>query len=492
MKNYDGKKQQQQQQQDQRDNQSMNPSIHQSMKGTRLVERNLPFHQSRSVSNVRIIGIDQHHYWLLMKEDWFHVMLRLHYGTSSGYLLLLWTISLLVFAAIYQRMDDSYYGETECGLSTESYQLAFGGFFAFSLQTSTTVGYTLPSTTQAFFQNCPWIQFVIYAQMTFSMLFNAFLMAFVVSKISKAENRSSQVIMSNTCCIRTEGMTNNNNNNNKKKWILEVRIYDTDVKYPIVESHVRLYARTKSTHELIPLRLVSPTDETGAMMFLGVPCIVRHEIDVYSALHPSSSSSSSPKTNHPHHKYRLPGSGLYLREADSRSGNIQQIVCPICGESYCDMDRLRTHVQLVQLIEETSGYPLEGSHRSLVLDELIDADVPSVQQMKASFPEEILVVMEGIDPLTSGTFQGLHSYTMDDVSWGGRFANCLQHVVLRNPQTTTSSCSSTRVFPYRINNPILDVNFSTFHSVDVDDDDEMMNIMNSNRTSSPPGGDKQD
>jgi hypothetical protein len=392
----------------------------------RIVERNLPFSQSRNIVNIRFAGVDSWQNVKLLKGDWFHVMLRCPSLLSILSLLLVWTTALLFFAWVYRGVDQLY-GATECGLSTEQSPLSFGGFFAFSLQTSTTVGYGLPGNTNAFFENCPWIQIVIFAQLTFSMMFNAFLLAFVFSRIARAENRASQVIMSSTCCVRTEG----------DKWILEVRVFDTDAKYPIVESHVRLYARTK-TNELIPLRIISPTDDTGAMLFLGLPCIVRHEIDVYSALHPPVN-----------HKFRLPGSGLHLREADSRTGNIDQMVCPICAESYGDMYRLRTHVQLVQLIEETSGYPIEGSHRSLSLEDLSLPDLPSLQDVKASFPEELLVVVEGIDPLMSGTFQGLQSYKIEDVSWGGRFTDCL------------SGESS-----------VVTMDFEKFHSVDIDD--EMM------------------
>jgi hypothetical protein len=209
--------------------------------------------------------------------------------------------------------------------------------------------------------------------------------------------------MSNTCCVRTEG----------DRWILEVRVFDTDARHPIVESHVRLYARTK-TNELIPLRIISPTDDTGAMLFLGLPCIVRHEIDVYSALHPQVCS-----------KFRLPRSGLHLRDVDSRTGNIEQLACPICAESYGDLHRLKAHVQYNQLTERHDRVPVEGSHQSLALDHLEPPKPPTLLDVKDSFPEELLVVVEGIDPLMSGSFQGLQSYKIEDVSWGARFANCI-------------------------------------------------------------------
>jgi len=34
--------------------------------------------------------------------------------------------------------------------------------------------------------------------------------------------------------------------------------------------------------------------------------------------------------------------------------------------------------------------------------------------------------VEGIDPITSGTFQALQSYTIDDIVFGGTFAPCIR------------------------------------------------------------------
>jgi len=368
----------------------------------RLILRNLPFHQSRNVVSIRHSGKDALQMASLLKEDWLHVMLRLPTSVTMFGLLTIWAASIFVFAAIYQAVDNAY-EFTDCGLSSSFGKLSFGGFFAFSLQTCTTVGYTLPGSTQAFFKNCPAIQIVIYFQMLFSLSLNAFLFSFFFARLARSEARGAQVIMGRNCCIRTEG----------NKWVLEIRVHDTDAMHPIVESHVRLYARTK-TNELIRLRTISPNDETGAMLFLSWPSIVRHEIDAYSALHPNML-----------HKFRLPGTGLFLRDADSRTGSIEQLVCPICSESYGDMDRLRAHVQFFQITEGKTGYPVKGSHQSLKVTDFHVSNPPTHKEMKDSFPEEILVVVEGIEPLQSGTFQSLQSYKMEDVSWGGRFADCV-------------------------------------------------------------------
>jgi len=392
----------------------------------RLILRNLPFHQSRNVVSIRHSGKDALQMASLLKEDWLHVMLRLPTAVTMFGLLTIWAASIFVFAAIYQAVDNAY-EFTDCGLSSSFGKLSFGGFFAFSLQTCTTVGYGLPGSTQAFFESCPLIQVVIFCQMTYSMLFHAFAVALLFVRYARSESRGNQVIMSQTCCIRIE----------ENRWILEVRVHDMDAMHPIVESHVRLYARTK-TNELVLLRTLSPNDETGGMLFLGCPSLIRHEIDAYSPLHPTML-----------HKFRLPGTGLFLRDADSRTGSIEQLVCPICSESYGDMDRLRAHVQFFQITEGKTGYPVKGSHQSLKVTDFHVSNPPTHKEMKDSFPEEILVVVEGIEPLQSGTFQSLQSYKMEDVSWGGRFADCV---------VTGETTGSTVV-----------VNLKAFHQVHMDE-----------------------
>ncbi|GMI22766.1 hypothetical protein TeGR_g5748 [Tetraparma gracilis] len=38
---------------------------------------------------------------------------------------------------------------------------------------------------------------------------------------------------------------------------------------------------------------------------------------------------------------------------------------------------------------------------------------------------EIVCVFEAIDPLMSGSFQSLQSYTVNDIAFGGEFAPCV-------------------------------------------------------------------
>lgn len=365
----------------------------------RLVERNLQYNQSRNKLQMQV-SHQRKNLKGLRFEDWFHVALRFSTSTSLSILLSVWTLVIIVFALVYRWADAAYVG-TDCGLGP----LSFGAYFAFSLETCTTVGYGLPGSTNAFFENCPAIQFAIYLQMVWSMLYNAFLFAFFFSRLGKCESRASQVIFSNKITVT----------NKDGRWHLSFRVTDIDAAHPIVEAHVRMFARVGS--ELIPLRIHSPNDDLGATLFLSWPTVVTHLIDVHSPLH--------PKVQYQKYKLRLGNSGLHLREVDSVVATREEVVCPICSERFGDIERLRKHVAFNTIIESNDSVQIQGSHQEVDLKDLVLPPPPTRDQLRDHFPFEVVVLVEGIDPLMSGTFQALQSYTIDNVVWGGTFADCV-------------------------------------------------------------------
>jgi hypothetical protein len=164
----------------------------------------------------------------------------------------------------------------DCGLSQEpGSPIKFGPAFAFSLETCTSgthaapsnscgrsqsnmrapplVGYGLPGGTNAFFENCPTLQVVLYFQMLFSMMFNAFLIAFFYSRIARCDQRGAQVILSKKALLTVvEGQV-----------YFQVRVYDVDAANPVIEARIRMYAVMKSRPVPRPLRILDPNDELG-------------------------------------------------------------------------------------------------------------------------------------------------------------------------------------------------------------------------------------
>jgi hypothetical protein len=255
---------------------------------------------------------------------------------------------------------------------------------------------------------------------------NAFLFAFFFARLAKSESRAIQVVFSSKCVVRM---------NERGRLVCQVRVYDVDSEHAVVESHVRLYALMKQKDldghpQLVRLRTENPNDELGGMLILSLPSVVTHEIDCHSPL----------RTGHAPDEvgFRVSSGGLELREVDSITANREEIMCPVCGESYGDFGRLRSHFAFQQLLEKKDDYPIEGSHREWDLDEIPTHTFrPSLEELKENLPlQELICVVEGIDPLTSGTFRALQSYAPADIEWGARFVPCL---------TSTTALSSTFV-----------------------------------------------
>lgn len=374
----------------------------------RLILRNLPFFQSKNkVSVIHNKGLD---IAPLLQHDWFHVFLRLPSKYSITIMLSVWTGMVLAFAGLYIAFDNSNEKEV-CRLGDSPNDIiTFGAAFAFSVETCTTVGYGLPSGTNAFFEGCQGLQVLIYLQMIWSMLFNAFLFAFLYNRIGRSESRGAQVVQSKNAIVTVV--------NGQIR--LQSRIYDIDARHPVVEAHVRLYVVMKERPVPRPLRLLQPNDELGGMLFLSFPTVVTHHIDVYSLLYPPDGED-------------LPVSpaGLILRQVDSATANREDCICPICSESYGTHERWAQHVRYMAMTERMSNFPVEGSHQSLKARDLRKPKAPSLQECKDFFEEnvaELIFLVEGIDPLLSGTFQALHSYRFEDIIWqeSVRFSPCIQ------------------------------------------------------------------
>jgi hypothetical protein len=89
--------------------------------------------------------------------------------------------------------------------------------------------------------------------MLFSMMFNAFLIAFFYSRIARCDQRGAQVILSKKALLTVvEGQV-----------YFQVRVYDVDAANPVIEARIRMYAVMKSRPVPRPLRILDPNDELG-------------------------------------------------------------------------------------------------------------------------------------------------------------------------------------------------------------------------------------
>ena len=412
----------------------------QKRKTPRFVKRNLPFHQSDNCVNVR--HNQGFRIYLLLQQDWFHVLLRIPTWQSACMLLSVWTVMLVIFSGLY--VWDQQNTPTYCGLGKDGTPITFRGAFAFSLQTCTTVGYTLPNGSNAFFEQCPSLQTVIYFQMTWSMMFNAFLFAAFYTRLARADRRGAQILMADKAIVSIAP------GKDQHQIRFQVRVYDVDAAAPVVEAHVRLYAITHAHPVPRQLRLIQPNDELGGMLFLSSPTVVAHHVDVYSLLHPPRNTPVQP-------------GGLVLRQADAAVSSREEVVCPICAESYGTYERWCNHVRIQRITEENGDYPIPGTHRSL--DPIDFAPLEGKQPPLATVLKdiesyfekevsEIICVVEGIEPMNSGTFQALQSYCFEDIVFqpDAYFSPCVKAV----------NRAGTRTF---------EVDLDRFHGIDIGDAD---------------------
>ncbi len=387
----------------------------------RLIKRNLPFKQSKqelaiaNKSTFKGLRVQR-----LLSQDWYHVFLRQNTALSVLFLLIIWTSVILLFALIYMKID-SEDPMKDCGLGGAGKPIKFGPAFAFSLETCTTVGYGLPNGTNGFFEDeCGKLQTAIYFQMVFSMLFNAFLFAFLFARLARCDQRGAQVVFSDKAIVEKR----------HGKWLFHVRVYDFDSSQPVVEAHVRMYCVSwrdyeKQTRELVQphllhsMRILQPDDDRGAMLYTSIPLNITHQIDVFSPLYPKCYKKDA---------HRLDPGGLTLREIDQYVNNTG-ITCPACGETFGCHTHVKRHINYNAMVESMEPkLPIVGSHRDPDLVQPFLEEPQEVTEMdlrEALRDKEIMVVVEGIEPTVSGTFQALQSYNIKDIVFGGRFTPCM-------------------------------------------------------------------
>ena len=223
------------------------------------------------------------------------------------------------------------------------------------------------------------------------MMFNAFLFAFFYTRIARADTRGNQILFSSRAIVSIVD----------DQVRFQVRIYDVDAKNPVVEAHIRIYAVAKSKPVPQRLRLIQPNDEFGSMLFLSLPAVASHHVDIYSLLHPPRVTPVNP-------------GGLTLRQADSFISSRQEVICPICGEDYGTYERWVNHVKYM-IISETNGRQKQSSrlHTSLPKSAYMAAPPRNTTatldftELKDYFDQEVaevICVVEGIEPISSGAF----------------------------------------------------------------------------------------
>mmetsp|Transcript_10672 Transcript_10672/g.25687 ORF Transcript_10672/g.25687 Transcript_10672/m.25687 type:complete len:509 (-) Transcript_10672:93-1619(-) len=368
----------------------------------RLVDRDLPYDQSSS--RVQVLNDNMKPLFRLLVRDWFHVVLRIPWYYSFTTIIGVWYLAIWIFAWLFVYVDGSNHNRNmDCGLGEPGNPISLSAAYAFSLETCTTVGYGLPGSANGFFKSdCRGLQAAITVQMIFSMCANAFLVSFLFSLMSKSESRSIQIVFSKKLCVNViDG-----------KVCVNIRCYDLDSAYPLVECHARMHL-IDYRMKFHPLRLIKPMDDLGGMLDPSAPTTIIHHVDHHSPLAPFK----MPLVEAAH--------GLNLRSADSATGNREEIICPVCGESYGSYERLIKHIEYSRIGEKKDGYPVEGTHLGFRMPEITPITLEAVQRNMERKLSEIVIVVEAIDPQLSGTFRAIQSYKYEEIEFGAEFERCM-------------------------------------------------------------------
>jgi hypothetical protein len=438
----------------------------------RLVARDMPFHQSSNSLRIRHQisprgrGPMNVRFWYF--PDWFHVFLRLRTEVSVLLFVALWTALVVIFAGLYYGVDLQYL-DISCGLGPAGDPISFNGAFAFSLETATTVGYGIPNGGNFFFENCPSLQVAIYFQMLTTMFLNAFIISFVYSRMSRSETRATQFLFSQKATLNREVTPSG-----IVRYALSVRLFDADSMYPLMEAHVRFYAvKHGDMHapenegvlfpiKMEPMRVSIPNDDLGADLYTSMPMTATHYVDHHSPINPPPRRAAGPENGRV-----TPGSGfamdycdMMLRENDAYTNGRDGLRCAICGETFATVANLVQHIRYYQFSERHESLPVVGSHQELDVEGLFrgrstdcemsgkairkergseaasaDAKVdidpwpdPLYDEFRKYYERanvEIICVVEAIDPILSGTFHAVQSYTIDDIVCDAEFAPCV-------------------------------------------------------------------
>jgi hypothetical protein len=231
------------------------------------------------------------------------------------------------------------------------------------------------------------------------------------------------------------------------------QVFDLQAATPVIGVSVRLLAVFHEPSEFSPaffqtrvMRLTRPDDETGSKLWLTVPSVVIHEIDMWSPLAPLN-ISHPPKIAECTAPTRFPQPSQ--RALDGRIGSRAQSTCFVCGSSFSTEGGLRRHIEHMANDESERGMAESFGHRAVdpkdvshpVIDRggqsaeprlgegftLISAESTrdEIKERLLSRRIEIVVIVEGMDPHTSNYMQARHSYTWTDIEFDKQHAPCM-------------------------------------------------------------------
>ncbi|KAL4175422.1 hypothetical protein KRP22_000388 [Phytophthora ramorum] len=319
------------------------------------------FQRSKGQWNIRRQKMP--HYWKLYMQDPFHTVVNMRLSKVLGSLMLAYIIVITVFGALYMTPPD------QCKMAINTF---FDGF-SFSVSVLFTIGFGT-NGGDVFFGDCVWVQTIITLESFFGILLDALAIGIIFQRFSRAQARANTIVMSTHACVR------------RIRGHLYFMFQVCEMrKHQLVEAHVRMYAIRHDEEfgehyyfQSYPMRIQHPDDDLGGMLLLALPSVVVHRMDAWSPLLRPKSAETCGQHHNPARGYLFPEP--LCREADAQSG-----------------DR----------------------------DGAVNVNQTTNPQYWAESQLEVVVLVEGIDAVTSATIQVRHSYKAEDIVFNHRHVNCV-------------------------------------------------------------------
>ncbi|CEG48949.1 animal inward rectifier k channel (irk-c) family protein [Plasmopara halstedii] len=349
------------------------------------------FKRSKGQWNIRRQKVP--HYWKLYMQDPFHTVVNMRLSKVLASLMFAYIVVITLFGALYMTPRE------ECRLAISTF---FDGF-SFSVSVLFTIGFGT-NGGDVFFGRCVWVQTIITLESFMGILLDALAIGIIFQRFSRAQARANTIVMSTHACVRRI----------RGKLYFMFQVCEMR-KHQLVEAHVRLYAIRHDIEfgehyyfQSYPMRIQHPDDDLGGMMLLALPSVVVHGMDAWSPLLRPKSINTCGMHHNPARKYLFPEP--LCREADAQSGDRDASV----------QNNLYSH-----LAHNTCRCGGENIATGDVHAATQPPSIEEIQQYWAESQLEVVVLVEGIDAVTSTTIQVRHSYKAEDILFNHRHVNCV-------------------------------------------------------------------
>jgi len=300
-------------------------------------------------------------YW----DDLFHTVVGMSTVKVLALSATVMITSWFVFAALFFTVSE------QCGLEAGTFIRSL----YLAIETIETIGYGVPDPGM---NGCYSGIFVLGAAAIWESLLNALLIAIVYTRISRPYSRASSICFTQKAIISQL--------NGHCYFMFQVCDFR---KHQLCEAHVRVYGiqHAETTggvkFQTRSMRLQHPDDELGGMLLLALPQLVVHRIDAWS---------------------------------------------PLCPPEYrsCLGDNLATGFTNVWDVVQRAN-DVDTGNREIGAGTACPAP-PSLEAVATYLAEahmEVICLVEGIEPATSGTLQAQCSYLMEDIAFNASFQRCV-------------------------------------------------------------------